>query len=831
MQTIHRSGDGCQKTNGGRLNLRILTFLILFFLPCALSLGPLASDAFAAATITVAWDKNAEMDVIGYKFHYGTVSKNYQHTVDVKNNTSCTISGLTEGTTYYFAATAYNDKNIESSLSEELAYTIPDAPPPPPVDTDADGLIDDDETGIYGTDPNNADTDGDGMNDGDELAFWGNNWSDDSDNDGLVNLIDPDSDNDGYNDGTSPPPPPPPPPIPPLQLPTLEVGEVSIDHNWTRVSFKKSFSDPVVVAQPLSLDDDEPAVIRVRNVDGGGFEIRVQEWDYLDDVHALTNVSFLALDRGSYALEDGTMLEAGSFETDRVGSFGAMTYSQTFQTAPVVVTTISSVNEPDAVTGRLRNIGNQGFEFCMQEQELNPKEHVKESINYIAWEPSVGTVDGLPFEVVITGDILKHGFQSISFSQAYTNAPVFLANIQTGDGMDTANVRSLNKDAGTVEVRIDEEQSKDDETSHTTEVLGYMAFAAPDLNEDSDTDGLSNNDEQYIYETDPNLPDTDGDGLEDGNELDYWGNNWSLDYDSDGKWNILDADSDGDGSTDGSEVSDGYDPSDPSSHPVSKSLAFEIGDLKMDHNWVRVDFKESFVDPIVVAKPISINGSDPAVIRIRNIDTSGFDIRIQEWDYLDGSHLNETISYLVMEKGNFTLADGTQIEAGRLETDKTGSFGVFNFYQSFKDAPVVLEGISSFNETDAVNGRLRNISNQGFEFCMQEQELNPKEHLTETVDYIAWQSSKGSLNGYTFEISKTADKVKDSFFGIEFEQSFGSAPHFLADMQTADGKNTANVRWQNKNNQSVEVQIDEEQSKDTEIGHGTEVVGYMVFGH
>ena len=50
-------------------------------------------------------------------------------------------------------------------------------------------------------------------------------------------------------------------------------------------------------------------------------------------------------------------------------------------------------------------------------------------------------------------------------------------------------------------------------------------------------------------------------------------------------------------------------------------------------------------------------------------------------------------------------------------------------------------------------------------------------------------------------------------------------------MQTADGKNTANVRWQNKNNQSVEVQIDEEQSKDTEIGHGTEVVGYMVFGH
>ena len=261
------------------------------------------------------------------------------------------------------------------------------------------------------------------------------------------------------------------------------------------------------------------------------------------------------------------------------------------------------------------------------------------------------------------------------------------------------------------------------------------------------------------------------------------------------------------------------------------TLALEIGDIKLNHNWVRVNFTEAFVDPVVVAKPISLNGSHPAVIRINNLDSGGFDIRIQEWDYLDGSHTQETVSYLVMEKGNFTLDDGTQIEAGRLETDNTGSFGKFNFYQSFPDTPVVLAGVSSFNEPDAVTGRLRNISNQGFEFCMQEQELNPKEHLSETVDYIAWQPSIGNLNGYTFEVNKTANKVKDSFFTIEFEQPFGRVPFFLADMQTTDGGDTANVRWQNKNNSSVEVQIDEEQSKNSETGHTTEVVGYIVFAY
>jgi hypothetical protein len=348
---------------------------------------------------------------------------------------------------------------------------------------------------------------------------------------------------------------------------------------------------------------------------------------------------------------------------------------------------------------------------------------------------------------------------------------------------------------------------------------------------DTDGDGISDNDETDIYKTDPKKADTDGDGIDDGEELDYWGGRWRDDPDEDGLANLVDPDSDDDGFTDGSELTAGYDPSDPKSHPNTDSFAFEIGSIQLDHNWVRVDFSdlEKFVDPIVVAKPISLNGSHPAVIRISDVDSNGFDIRIQEWDYLDGSHTKETVSYLVMEKGNFTLDDGTQIEAGRFETNETGSFGKFSFSQSFQEAPVVLAGVSSFNEADAVTGRLRNISNQGFEFCLQEQEANPKAHDWESVDYIAWQSSKGILNGYKFEVSKTADKVKNDFYIIEFEQSFGSAPHFLADMQTTDGKDTANVRWQNKNEYSVEVQIDEEQSENSETNHITEVVGYMVF--
>lgn len=94
---------------------------------CILYLSPLITYA---SQVTLAWDQNPEPDIAGYKVHYGTSTRNYEHRVDVGNYTSCTISDLQEGTTYYFAATAYNSQLNESDFSEEIGYTIPIPSPP-----------------------------------------------------------------------------------------------------------------------------------------------------------------------------------------------------------------------------------------------------------------------------------------------------------------------------------------------------------------------------------------------------------------------------------------------------------------------------------------------------------------------------------------------------------------------------------------------------------------------------------------------------------------------------------------------------------------------------
>jgi uncharacterized repeat protein (TIGR02543 family) len=74
---------------------------------------------------TLAWDPDSASGLAGYKVHYGTVSKNYSFTIDAGVQTTATVTGLTEGATYYFAATAYNTGGTESTPSNEVTYTVP----------------------------------------------------------------------------------------------------------------------------------------------------------------------------------------------------------------------------------------------------------------------------------------------------------------------------------------------------------------------------------------------------------------------------------------------------------------------------------------------------------------------------------------------------------------------------------------------------------------------------------------------------------------------------------------------------------------------------------
>jgi len=113
--------------------LRLLLTGLLLALPVP---AALAVDA------SFSWLPNTESTLAGYKIHYGTASRTYTQSVDIGNpgpsadgRVHGTVTGLSAGTTYYFAATAYDINGIESDFSQEvsLSVTLTAKPPTPTV--------------------------------------------------------------------------------------------------------------------------------------------------------------------------------------------------------------------------------------------------------------------------------------------------------------------------------------------------------------------------------------------------------------------------------------------------------------------------------------------------------------------------------------------------------------------------------------------------------------------------------------------------------------------------------------------------------------------------
>lgn len=128
-------------------------------------------------------------------------------------------------------------------------------------------------------------------------------------------------------------------------------------------------------------------------------------------------------------------------------------------------------------------------------------------------------------------------------------------------------------------------------------IILFRLMTVPALAEivsDSDNDGVADEDEIKIYQTDPNKADTDGDGFNDWSELNngFSPLNRELvklednDNDDDGlsdrmelnfKTNLSNPDTDGDGFNDGVEIKGGYDPLRPDKVKLIKKIEINTG--------------------------------------------------------------------------------------------------------------------------------------------------------------------------------------------------------------------------------------------------------------
>ena len=247
----------------------------------------------------------------------------------------------------------------------------------------------------------------------------------------------------------------------------------------------------------------------------------------------------------------------------------------------------------------------------------------------------------------------------------------------------------------------------------------------------------------------------------------------------------------------------------------------------VNHVWKTIELPVSFTNPVVVTGGVTRVGGHQGVPRIRNVTSTSFEIRFQEWDYRDGNHAREDIGYLVVEAGEHTLTDGTKIVAAT-STLTNEATRTINFGSSFGATPLVLGQVMTVNDDAAVIERIRNINSSSFQVQMQEEEAADGRHSTETFGYIAIDLGAAVSGETSLNAVRTGNSVTHRLSTVNFGSIDGASnPVILSDMQTRDGGDAAVLRHRSSTSTSVTVWVEEETSRDSERNHTTEVAGIL----
>ncbi|WPY95375.1 DUF4082 domain-containing protein [Limimaricola variabilis] len=252
-----------------------------------------------------------------------------------------------------------------------------------------------------------------------------------------------------------------------------------------------------------------------------------------------------------------------------------------------------------------------------------------------------------------------------------------------------------------------------------------------------------------------------------------------------------------------------------------------VADQRDAQTWHRVDFATPLDNPSVVMGGATGNGSDPYSVRVRDVSDTGFEYQIDEWDYLDGRHQQEAISWVALERGTHVLEDGRTISAGRTTSD--GDWNEVTFApDQFGAAPVVFAQASGDANSGAVSDQIRSVSNDGFRTRLVAEEGASTAPQAESVDWIALETGGNAQSGAV--AGSTGRAVDHRGSQIDFAGAFeDEAFAMITDLQTTFGRDTATLRTEQMDADAVMLRIIEESSGDAETRHTRESAGYAGF--
>jgi hypothetical protein len=499
----------------------------------------------------------------------------------------------------------------------------------------------------------------------------------------------------------------------------------------------------------------------------------------------------------------------------------SITLDNTYQN-PVVIIGPPTYHGTDPGVVRLQNVIGNSFDIRFQEWLYKDGSHTLENISYLVisgryQKPNGSIWEAGTFPLSGTGTWTAH-----AFTDQFPSTPALFLTAQTYNGSDPVTVRARNVTNTGFEAALFEEENKMD--GHTTEEVGYLAVYSPQL---SGTVNINGTDVPYLLQAQS----------VDHRFVPVLSSNIKLEEEQskDSEVNHIDETVSilalGDKIFTQDISSNGGDTAAIRRLAPEYNTIMEWGTVDgVDHNWMKIPLAKEYMNPVVVAKPVSSRGGDPGVIRIRNASHNSFELCYNEWLYKDGWHTQERVFYMVAEAGEQSVA-GLTVEARRLNTSKLLADGweSITFSASFSQTPSIFTSVQTYNGADPVTTRLSNCSAAGFYLTMDEEEAKNDGHTTETIGWIAIKNGTGKTNDNrsvkVFGDSTNHSPTPPINFGQSMARRF---PVVVSDMITTYGGDPCFLRYQNLGPSSIDLFIQEEASLDAEINHVVEDVSLFV---
>ena len=546
--------------------------------------------------------------------------------------------------------------------------------------------------------------------------------------------------------------------------PTLEIGEVgqitNLTHTLQTVLLERTYENPVVFVQSPTSYGTDPVAVRVKDIQSDRFTIYLAEPSDQNGLHnAAETVTYVALEAGNHQLSTGTKLEVGTVSTNATvgqlinSQWKTVHFTTDFDTIPVLLSQVQTNTGTGYLQTRQNNISPASADLALEQEENATLPHGTETAGYLAIEEGLAAWNEMLIEAFNTPTQVTDEWYTHSLKRSYVSTPSLLASLTSYGGKDSSHVRYANLENSRVQFRIGEDTTRDSETLHSSESVAYLAIGGTGtltavtpqiqigergvVNDLTHVEQTIMFDHEYanpvVFAESPTSNGVDPVAVRIKNvQSDRFTVYLTEPSNQNGLHNTVETIS--------------YLVLEAGQHELTDGRQLEVGTIStnatvgrlLTNQWESVGFTSTFNTEIVVLSQIqTASGQSFLHTRQNNVQTTGFDIALEQEELITTQHETETVGYLALEAGTGTWS-GMLLEAQNTPAIITDEWYHYPFHLAFPTTPRLLSSLTSYHGADNAHIRYTDLNNFEVQFRMGEDTTVDEEtqHSPESIAYL-----------------------------------------------------------------------------------------------